>query len=60
MKIMIKTRYGKEVEFERKEKVFFQKHGESFMTALVRTYYPAKYREHQAIRKVRLSHENGN
>jgi len=54
MKITIKTRNGKEVEFERKEKVFFQKHGESFMTALVRTYYPAKYREHQALRKVRV------
>lgn len=44
MKVKIKTRFGKVVEFEKKEKVFFQLPGESFITALVRTYYPAQYR----------------
>lgn len=38
-----KTRFGKEVEIPVKDKVFCQKPGEDFLSALVRTYYPKDY-----------------
>jgi hypothetical protein len=49
MKVQIKNRFGEvAAEFERKEKVWTgQRRGESFMTALVRCYYPAEYRRIQ-------------
>ena len=50
MKIKFKDRFGRKVEFVKKEKVFRQLPGESFMTALVRTYYPNVYRRHQQMR----------
>lgn len=51
MKIKFKTRFGKEVEIEKKERVFYILPGESFQCALVRTYYPAVYRR---LRKIAL------
>ena len=50
MKISFSDRFGNEVNFERKERKFFQLPGETFTTALVRTYYPKDYERHQKMR----------
>lgn len=45
MKTKFKDRFGNEVEFERKEKVFTGcRRGERFELALVRCFYPAEWR----------------
>ena len=50
MKVKIVTRFGKVVEFERKKKVFNQRPGEKFESALFRCYYPAEYAAREKAR----------
>ena len=58
MNVKFKDRFGNEVSFDKKERVFEQRPGESFMTALVRTYYPRDYERHQRLREERGDDRN--
>lgn len=50
--VKFKTRFGREVKFKRREKVFRQLRGELFLDALTRTYYPGVYkRNHKEAQK---------
>lgn len=42
--IKFTDRFGKTVQFDKKEPVFKQLPGESWVTAMVRTYYPKDYK----------------
>lgn len=54
MQVKIRTRFGKEVTFEKKDRgPFVWRVGqERYMEALVRHYYPAVYRRHQKMKAV--------
>lgn len=48
MKVKVVTRFGKVIEFEKKEKAWTGvRRGETFIGALVRCYYPAEHRRIQ-------------
>lgn len=51
MRVAFRTRYGAAVEFAKRAKMFYQRPGERFSTALVRTYYPRVYRRHVKSRE---------
>ena len=51
MKVIITTRFGDKIEFERKEKKTTQLPGETFLDSLVRCWYPKEWRKIQKQKK---------
>jgi len=53
MDVKFKTRFGHEVKFVKRKNKLRQLPGESFLNALVRTYYPSVHRKTEKMRRTR-------